>query len=54
LNKATSGRGAKSALAKYMGVPLPNVSQWLSGDREPSGETTLQLLNWVEHQERKK
>jgi hypothetical protein len=54
LNKATGARGAKSALAKYMGVPLPNVSQWLSGEREPSGETTLQLLNWVEQQEQKK
>ena len=54
LNKVTSARGAKSELAKYMGVPPPNVSQWLSGEREPSGETTLQLLNWVERQERKK
>ncbi len=54
LNNATRDRGMKSALAKYMGVPLPNVSQWLSGEREPSGETTLQLLNWVERQERKK
>lgn len=53
LNKATEQHGMKSKLAKYMGVPLPNVSQWLSGEREPSGETTLRLLYWVEQQERK-
>lgn len=52
LNTATSERGMKSVLAKYMKVPLPNVSQWLSGEREPSGETTLQLLHWVEERER--
>ena len=52
LNKATSQRGMKSKLAKVMGVPLANVSQWLSGAREPGGETTLRLLHWVEQQER--
>jgi transcriptional regulator with XRE-family HTH domain len=49
----TTARGSKSALAKYMGVPLSNVSQWLSGSREPGGETTLRLLRWVEQQEAK-
>jgi transcriptional regulator with XRE-family HTH domain len=53
LNDATAEHGMKSRLAKFMGVPLPNVSQWLSGDREPSGETTLRLLQWVEQEERK-
>ena len=52
LNKATSQRGTKSKLAKVMGVPLANISQWLSGAREPGGETTLRLLHWVEQQER--
>ena len=52
LNKATSQRGMKSKLAKVMGVPLANISQWLSGAREPGGETTLRLLHWVEQQER--
>jgi transcriptional regulator with XRE-family HTH domain len=52
LNKATSPRGMKSKLAKVMGVPLSNVSQWLSGAREPGGETTLRLLHWVEQKER--
>ena len=53
LNKATSQRGMKSELAKVMGVPLSNISQWLSGEREPGGETTLRLLQWVERQENK-
>lgn len=50
---ATSQRGKKSELAKYLGVPLASVSQWLSGDREPGGETTLRLLHWVQQQEQK-
>jgi transcriptional regulator with XRE-family HTH domain len=53
LNKATSQRGMKSKLAKVMGVPLANVSQWLSGAREPGGETTLRLLEWVQAEEAK-
>jgi DNA-binding transcriptional regulator YiaG len=48
---ATSKRGMKTSLAKAMGVPLSNVSQWLSGDRKPGGERVLQLLQWVEQQE---
>ncbi len=52
LNEATKERGAKTALAKFMDVKLPKVSQWLSGTHKPSGETTLQLLHWVEQQER--
>jgi hypothetical protein len=54
LNKATSERGKKTALANFLGVSLAMVSQWLSGKREPGGETTLKLLHWVEQQERKK
>ncbi len=54
LDEATKERGMKTALAKFMGVKLPKVSQWLSGEHEPGGETTLQLLNWVEQQERSK
>jgi DNA-binding transcriptional regulator YiaG len=53
LRKATAERGKKSTLAKFLGVPLANVSQWLSGVREPGGETTLRMLHWVEQQERK-
>ena len=53
LRKATSEYGMKSRLAESFGVPLASISQWLSGEREPGGETTLRLLNWVESQEQK-
>jgi outer membrane biogenesis lipoprotein LolB len=60
LNRATSKSGKMSALADYLGkatgqkVPLASVSRWLSGKREPGGEITLKLLQWVEQQERQK
>jgi len=54
LKKATSQRGKKSELAKFLDVSLVQVSQWLSGDREPGGETTLRMLHWVGQQERQK
>lgn len=54
LNEATKDRGTKTALAKFIGVSLPKISQWLSGEHEPGGETTLRLLQWVEQQERQK
>jgi DNA-binding transcriptional regulator YiaG len=42
----------KGDLARSLKVPLPRVSEWLSGRVMPSGETTLRLLHWVEQQER--
>jgi transcriptional regulator with XRE-family HTH domain len=54
LEIATAQRGKKSELAKFLGVSLVQVSQWLSGNREPGGETTLKMLHWVEAQERNK
>lgn len=53
LNKATKETGKMSALADYLKVPLASVSRWLSGKREPGGENTLAMLNWVEREERK-
>ncbi|MCX6923034.1 MAG: hypothetical protein NT154_07480 [Verrucomicrobia bacterium] len=52
LNQATAVKGEKAKLAEYLKAPRPCVSDWLSGKREPSGETTLRLLQWVEEQER--
>ena len=52
LNQATAAKGAKAKLAEYLKAPRPCVSDWLSGKREPSGETTLRLLQWVEREER--
>ena len=53
LRKATTQRGQKAALAKFLGVHRVQVSQWLAGKPEPSGDITLKMLHWVEHQERK-
>lgn len=43
--------GKKTELAQFLKVPLSRVSEWLSGVRNPSGETTLQLLEWVAGEE---
>jgi DNA-binding transcriptional regulator YiaG len=53
LRKATECRGKKSELASLLGVQLAAVSQWLSGERQPSGDTTLRLLEWVQVEEEK-
>ncbi len=53
LNLLTSELGKKTELAEFLGAPLASVSRWLSGEREPGGETTLQMLRWVQEQERK-
>lgn len=53
IREATAESGSKSALAEFLGVPLASVSRWLSREREPGGEYVLQLLQWVEQQERK-
>jgi hypothetical protein len=54
LRKATSERGMKAILARAMGVSLPRISEWLArkNPKEPSGQTTLLLLKWVQHQEK--
>jgi transcriptional regulator with XRE-family HTH domain len=54
LNRATSESGQMSALAKFLKVPLASVSRWLSGKREPGGEITLQMQEWVKARERQK
>ena len=51
LNRTTATKGMKAELASCLGVPRSCISDWLSGRREPGGETTLKLLNWVERQE---
>lgn len=53
LRSATKEHGRKTELAKWLGVPRQSVNGWLAGDKEPSGETTLRLLHWVEQEERK-
>ena len=53
LVRLTKPIGMKGRLAHSLGVPQSRVSEWLSGRTAPGGETTLQLLNWVEHEEAK-
>ena len=55
LQTATAKTGKKSELAKFLKVDLTRVSQWLTNKksaREPGAEYTLQMLHWVEQQER--
>jgi len=47
----TEARGKKAALAKFLKVDPPRVSDWLRGNYEPSGEVTLRLLEWVAAEE---
>jgi hypothetical protein len=51
LAKATQARGKKAALAKLLKISASNVSDWLDGKYEPSGEVTLRLLDWVTAEE---
>ena len=53
VKRASSARGKKTELAKYLGVSYVSVSQWLSGRFAPNGEVTLQMLAWVQAEEAK-
>ncbi len=57
LQSATSETGKKTELAKFLKLDLTRVSQWLTdskSSREPGAEYALQMLHWVEQQERQK
>jgi hypothetical protein len=53
LNRLTEQPGKKSELAEFLKAPLESVSRWLSGSREPGGQTVLKMDYWVNLQERK-
>jgi transcriptional regulator with XRE-family HTH domain len=54
LKRATGKPGMKAALARFMKVEPPRVSEWLAG-QEPSGEYALKLRLWADEQlERKR
>jgi transcriptional regulator with XRE-family HTH domain len=53
VRRLTEERGERAALATFLGVPRPRISEWLSGRYEPGGQITLKLARWVEQQERK-
>jgi hypothetical protein len=52
-NRATSIRGKKTELAKFLGARLSHVCDWLSGTVAPNGEVTLLMLEWVTAEEGK-
>jgi transcriptional regulator with XRE-family HTH domain len=52
VRRLTQATGKKKALAKFLRVPQPRISEWLSGKYEPGGQNTLKLINWVQQQER--
>jgi predicted transcriptional regulator len=54
VNLATSARGKKKDLAKFLRVSRVSVSQWLSLSRAPNGEVTLLMQEWVNAQEKNK
>lgn len=43
--------GLKRELAETLEVTLPVIYQYVSGRSQPSAETTLRLLQWVEAKE---
>jgi transcriptional regulator with XRE-family HTH domain len=49
----TGKRGDRVKLARTLGVLPQRLNDWLSGKQEPSGQTTLALLNWVKAEEQK-
>lgn len=54
INKATDKPGSKSALAKFLGVDLTQLSKWLTDSkmaREPGADYTLKMLHWVQERE---
>ncbi|MCW5557931.1 MAG: hypothetical protein KIT22_08875 [Verrucomicrobiae bacterium] len=53
LHAVTSRRGAKADLARHVHASMSEVTLWISGKRIPNGDTTLQILQWVEDEERK-
>jgi len=39
-------RGRASELAKHLGVPLPQLSNWMSGRFSPNPETLTSMQSW--------
>lgn len=47
LARATARRGAKTALARLLGISDAAIAQWINGTTKPSAEMTLRALEWV-------
>jgi transcriptional regulator with XRE-family HTH domain len=50
----TSEHGKKTELASILDVSPARITEWLKGEKEPGGSTTLALLSWVEREEAKR
>lgn len=53
VKQAALPHGKHAALARYLGEPPQRVNDWLSGGRNPGGEVTLLMLEWVTAEEAK-
>jgi hypothetical protein len=53
VKRAATAHGKKTELARVLAVSPQRVTNWLSLDRAPNGEVTLQMLRWVEAEEAK-
>jgi transcriptional regulator with XRE-family HTH domain len=53
VKRATTLRGKKSELARFLGVSRQRITNWLSLDCAPNGEVTLLMLDWVTAEEEK-
>jgi transcriptional regulator with XRE-family HTH domain len=56
IQKVAGRPGGKSALAKFLGVDLTQLSKWLTDSqsaREPGADYTLKMLHWVKERESK-
>jgi hypothetical protein len=51
VRKLTAHYGAKSGLARLIGVERQQLNNWLSRRFSPGGEIALQLLKWVRAKE---
>jgi transcriptional regulator with XRE-family HTH domain len=51
LENVTAKRGAKAALAAFLGVDRARITEWTSGAKEPGGDYALRLLEWVTAEE---
>lgn len=57
VKRLVTRQGAKTELARFLDVAPARITEWLSDDaknrKEPGGYYALELLKWVEQQERK-
>ncbi len=55
VRKLTQGHGTRKALAEYLGIHPARLSAYLAipPTKRPNGEMTLQILAWVDAQEKR-